>query len=214
MNVRLNDNQKVTKINSAVKVHELMHSVLMRENKMSRVQEHFWILGLNNTNNILFVELVCLGADNKVMVSPKEVFRIGFIKFAQSFILVHNHPSGANYPSDKDNEFTDYYTRLGAFLNIPVLDHIIITESNGYYSYAETGNLINYINQKSLIDYDFELNHEKLIYNQIKEKITKEINTNIAKEFIKTKTPIKLINEITGVQKYILKQMKQEQLLK
>lgn len=103
---------------------------------------------------------------------------------------------------------------LGAFLNLPVLDHIIITETNGYYSYAESGNITIFKSIETLKQYDFDKKYAELIYNQIKEKIVLEIKTKIAKEFIKTKTPIKLINEITGVQTHILKCMKKEQLSK
>lgn len=210
MNVRLNDNQKVTKLNSAFKVAEIMHSILMRENKMRRTQEHFWIIGLNNANNVLFVELVSLGADNKVMISPRELFRFALKKLAQSIILVHNHPSETNTPSNSDNEFTDYIVRLGAFLNVSVLDHIIITESNGFYSYAESGNIKDFKSNNSFKKNDFEKSYEELLYNQIKEKIVQETKSNIANELIKIKTPFKHIYEITGVHKYLLKRMKKE----
>lgn len=210
MNVKLNDNQKIDKINCANKVFGIMHSVLMRESKIRRSQEHFWIVGLNYTNNILFVELISLGADNKVMISPRELFRFALKKFAHSIILVHNHPSGTNTPSNTDNDFTDHYVKLGEFLNVHVLDHIIITESNGFYSYAEMGKLKSYNLSKELDEFDFQQERENLIYNHFKQKIQQEIISDIASEFIKTKTPVKRISEITGIQKNILLQMKRE----
>lgn len=190
MNIRLNENQKVMKINAPVFVHELIRSILMRESKIRRIQEHFWVIGLNSANKIQFVELVGLGADNKVTVSPREVFRISIQKLAQSIIIVHNHPSGIREPSNSDNNLTDYFVRLGSFLNLPVLDHIIITETNGYYSYAESVNITIFKSIETLKQYDFDKKHEKLIYNQIKEKIVLEIKTKIAKEFIKTTPPL------------------------
>lgn len=99
---------------------------------------------------------------------------------------------------------------MGEFLNIPVLDHIIITESNGYYSYAESGNIKTYNHSKVFENFDFHKEREHLIYNHFKQKIQLEIKSNIASEFIKTKTPIKRISEITGIQKNILMQMKRE----
>src|SRR5215212_2264489 len=93
MKIRLTRDQKATILNGA-DIYKVMQQILLRENKVRRNQEHFWIIGLNNVNKILFIELVALGASNRLMVAPPEVFRIAIDKLAIKIVLVHNHPSG------------------------------------------------------------------------------------------------------------------------
>jgi DNA repair protein RadC len=59
---------------------------------------------------------------------------------ASGIILAHNHPSGNLRPSREDDVMTKRLVEAGALLEIPVLDHLIITD-NGYFSYADEGRL-------------------------------------------------------------------------
>jgi len=107
-----------------------MQQVLLREIKIRRNQEHFWVVGLDSANKVLFVELVSLGSVNSVNISPPEVFRMGIYKLAVKMILVHNHPSGQLKPSDSDLDFTDKMLKSGKMINIQVIDHLIISEES------------------------------------------------------------------------------------
>lgn len=60
---------------------------------------------------------------------------------ATAIIIVHNHPSGRKDPSQADLDLTDRIFHLGRTLEIRLLDHLIIAE-NGYYSFADEGDLI------------------------------------------------------------------------
>lgn len=57
---------------------------------------------------------------------------------ASSIILIHNHPSGNRNPSEADRRRTAKLNEAGKYLDIPILDHIIFTES-GYFSFADEG---------------------------------------------------------------------------
>ena len=57
---------------------------------------------------------------------------------ASSIILAHNHPSGNLDPSENDHQITKKVKEAGRIMDIPVLDHIIVT-SAGYYSFADEG---------------------------------------------------------------------------
>jgi DNA repair protein RadC len=137
MNIKLTEKQKVHILNSA-DVYKVMQQVLLRENKIRRNQEHFWVVGLDKDNKILFVELISLGANNRVTIAPPEVFRMGIYKLAVSMILVHNHPGGSTQASDTDEDFTDRMMKSGKMLNIDVVDHLIITETK-YSSLKDLG---------------------------------------------------------------------------
>nr|WP_321412846.1 JAB domain-containing protein [uncultured Allomuricauda sp.] len=137
MNVRLTQEQKIKVLNS-VDIYAIMQQVLLRENKIRRNQEHFWVVGLNHKNKILFVELIGLGASNRVNADPPDVFRMAIYKLASKLILVHNHPSGTHEATDADITFTDHMLKVGKLIKVEVLDHLVITETN-YTSFADQG---------------------------------------------------------------------------
>jgi DNA repair protein RadC len=137
MNVKLTPAQKINVLNTA-DVFAIMQQILLRENKIRRAQEHFWIIGLNNKNKILFIELLALGASNRITLDPPDVFRMAIYKLATQAIFVHNHPAGNTTPSAADKTFTDHMLKAGQFLRIEVLDHLIITEQK-YLSFADSG---------------------------------------------------------------------------
>ena len=135
MNVRLTPAQKIQLLNSQ-DVYSVMQQVLLRENKIRRNQEHFWVVGLNNANKILFIELISLGSVNKATVKPPEVFRMGIYKLAVKMVLVHNHPSGQMKPSDADIDLTDKLLKSGDMIEIEVIEHLVISEED-YFSFAD-----------------------------------------------------------------------------
>ena len=139
MNVRLTKEQKIKILNSA-DIYKVMQQVLLRENKIRRNQEHFWVIGLNNQNKILFIELIGLGTVNRVGANPPDVFRMAIYKLAVKMILVHNHPSSEVEPSKADLDFTDRMLKVGKLIDIDVIDHLVITEEN-YISFADQGTM-------------------------------------------------------------------------
>lgn len=98
MNVKLSTEQKIKVLNCEDLVR-IMQQILMRENKIGRNKEHFWIVCLANNNRILMIELISLGTVNSTLVEPMEVFSFALQKRAVQIILVHNHPSGETEPS-------------------------------------------------------------------------------------------------------------------
>ena len=137
MNVRLTKEQKI-KVLNANDIYAIMQQVLLRENKVRRNQEHFWVVGLDNQNKILFIELIGLGATNRVSADPPDVFRMAIYKLAVKMVLVHNHPSGVLEPSQQDKDFTDRMLKVGKLISIEVIDHLVITEED-YTSFANKG---------------------------------------------------------------------------
>ena len=137
MNVRLSAAHKIKVLNST-DIFTVMQTILLRENKIRRSQEHFWVIGLNSGNKILFIELVSLGATNRVEIAPAEVFRMAIYKSAIKMILVHNHPSGNAMISEADRDLTDRMIKSGNMLAVEVLDHLVITEQS-YTSFVDLG---------------------------------------------------------------------------
>lgn len=138
MNVKLTEAQKKTEARNADSIATIMQQILKRENRLGRSQEHFWVVGLNQANKILFIELIGLGRQNRVSANPPDVFRMAIYKLALKLVLVHNHPSGQMLPSTADKALTDRIIKVGEIINVQVLDHIIITE-NDHISFDQLG---------------------------------------------------------------------------
>ncbi len=119
-------------------VYEIMHYVLMRENKMSRDKEHFWAMSLGSSNMILLLELVSLGSHSRSFANPKEVFAFPLQKRAARVILIHNHPGGTLEPSKQDRYITDRLIAAGKIVSLEIPDHMIISEK-GYFSFETAG---------------------------------------------------------------------------
>ena len=98
-------------------------------------QEHFTVLFLNSRNEITGFKTIFSGGQNSAQVDPKIIFRNALLFGAVSIILIHNHPSGDVEPSEDDLEMTHKLKLAGEFLNIKMLDHIIISQSD-FYSIA------------------------------------------------------------------------------
>jgi DNA repair protein RadC len=147
MNIRLSKQQKSKPIYQAEDIYAILQQVLLREGRIQRKQEYFWILGLNNDRTLVFLELLALGVQNRVEINPPEAYRMAIYKMADYVIFAHNHPSGKLTPSAEDKNTTDKLVKTGELINITVLDHFIISETE-FFSFTASG-LMKEIRQSS-----------------------------------------------------------------
>ena len=111
------------------KVYRLVKSKLKDYHK-----EHFYIIALNSRN--WSIAEVSVGSLNASIVHPREVFVEAIKSKAASVIFVHNHPSGDPEPSEGDLVITNRLVEAGKILEIEVVDHIIVTNTN-FLSFKE-----------------------------------------------------------------------------
>ena len=102
-------------------------------------REHMVGLYLNSANRLIGIHTVTIGILNSSLVHPREVYKLAYMMNAASIIISHNHPSGNVEPSSEDIAITKQLAEAGKILGIPLHDHIIVTENNGYTSFAERG---------------------------------------------------------------------------
>ena len=100
--------------------------------------ESFYVLLLNRANKVLGISLISKGGLAGTVADPKVIFQTALKANASGIILAHNHPSGNLTPSEADIKLTSRLKQSGSFLDLPVLDHIIISE-DGFLSFAEDG---------------------------------------------------------------------------
>ena len=101
-------------------------------------REIFAVMFLNSSNKINHFEIVSEGGITGTVADPRIILRRALEEDAVKIILCHNHPSGSLRPSMADEALTRKIKEAAAYLDIKVLDHIIVSE-NGYYSFADEG---------------------------------------------------------------------------
>ncbi len=190
MEIRLTKEQKIT-VNGPQAIFNIMQQILLRENKIGRNKEHFWVIGLATSHKILFIELVSLGSINKAIVDPGEVFQLSIHKDAVTVILVHNHPSGNLTPSDPDKDITDNLIQAGRIIHKEIMDHLIINESE-YYSFRDSGLLdelrrskkyaLKYLEEKRIREEGEELGGKRKAVEMAKGMKQRAIETQIIAE--------------------------------
>lgn len=131
--VKASDRPKITCSRDAYNV--LMES--WDENKIELCEE-FKILTLNRANRVTGLYEVSKGGVAGTVADPKHIMVAALLSNSSGIILSHNHPSGGLVPSQADISLTKKLKEAATFLEMQVLDHLIVTKS-GYYSMADEG---------------------------------------------------------------------------
>lgn len=105
-------------------------------NQVNLVEE-FKIMMLDRRNRVLGISSIAKGGFSAVMVDLKVAFATALLAKSNGIILAHNHPSGNLKPSQQDLDLTQKFNGVGKALGLPILDHIIIREEEGYFSFAD-----------------------------------------------------------------------------
>src|SRR3990167_690089 len=73
-------------------------------------------------------------SSSKSIYHPREVFKVAINRRASFIVIAHNHPSGDTSPSSEDLAVTHRLVAVSQTIGIPILDHIIVSDS-GYMSF-------------------------------------------------------------------------------
>lgn len=133
-NLKLSELPKIVTSSEAVK-----HFREVWSDKLQHVEETYLLL-LNRANKGLGYSKISFGGISGTVVDTKIVFQTALKANASSIILCHNHPSGNLKPSEADQKITKIIKEAGRIMEIPLLDHLIITDE-GFYSFADEGML-------------------------------------------------------------------------
>ena len=128
-------------VSSPVDCPQKAWRILHGEMACSR-KEEFWVLVLNNKNHVIRKSRVSVGTVSETIVHPREIFREAIRESGSSVIVAHNHPSGILTPSPHDIHTTRRLNDAGKLVGIPLIDHIIISNTS-YLSMKEEGYISN-----------------------------------------------------------------------
>lgn len=108
------------------------------KNKIELV-EQFFALFVNRANKVLAIYCVSSGGITGTVADPRLIFSAGLLLSAVGCLICHNHPSQNPRPSEADIELTKRMKAAGELLEIKLLDHLIITDNEGYFSMTDHG---------------------------------------------------------------------------
>jgi DNA repair protein RadC len=95
------------------------------------------VLILDIKHRLISKEIIAIGNNTECIVDPKMVFERILRHQGCRFILAHNHPSGELDPSPEDIQLTKQFLEASKFMNVTMLDHLIIG-GGSYYSIRES----------------------------------------------------------------------------
>lgn len=92
-----------------------------------RRDEYVACIFLDNANHVLQTDIISEGTVNQCAVYPRTIIDKALRCGAASMVLAHNHPGGGLNPSEADWLITERLISIGKLLDIPLMDHIIIS---------------------------------------------------------------------------------------
>ncbi|OKH29294.1 RadC family protein [Chroogloeocystis siderophila] len=102
----------------------------LSQDLMWQAQERFAVLLLDVKNRLIGTQVITIGTATETLASPREIFREVIRQGATRVIVAHNHPSGNLEPSPQDIELTRQLLAGAQFLDVPLLDHLILGDGN------------------------------------------------------------------------------------
>lgn len=92
-------------------------------------REMMCVINLKTDGTPINCNFASMGAINKTITEPRELYKSAILSNAAEMLLVHNHPSGNLEPSKDDIMLTGRILKLADLIGIPLLDHVIVGAS-------------------------------------------------------------------------------------
>ena len=100
-------------------------------------EEYAYVISFDNALNCLGVFELSHGTVTNTFVCNQELYTFLLLTGAEQYIVAHNHPSGNLEISDADKRNTDNVNAFSVFLNINMIESIVIAKGGYNLIYAE-----------------------------------------------------------------------------
>lgn len=100
--------------------------------------EQFKVMLVNRASKAMGVSHISSGGISQTTVDARLIFAVALKGGASGVIVAHNHPSGNLSVSRADVALTKKIEKMGKLLDLPLVDHIIVTNEH-YLSFADEG---------------------------------------------------------------------------
>lgn len=122
---------------SSKETHKLLIEFFNEE--IISIQEQFIILYLNQASHLIGFYCMSYGGMTGTVADIRLILGVALKTACTQIIVAHNHPSGNLQPSHADKELTRKLKESADVMDIKLLDHLIVTASSQYYSFADEG---------------------------------------------------------------------------
>lgn len=102
-------------------------------------REVLMVIYLDASHAIIDSEVVAEGTLASNTIYPRELIKLALAQHAAALVIAHNHPSGNRQPSAEDRRLTRNLYLALSFVNIRLLDHLIVAGSDPPFSFADNG---------------------------------------------------------------------------
>ncbi len=132
----------------------VLHSVdssnsFFRSKLMTAETEEFWVAALDSGCRVISATMLFKGTVNYCLFHPRDILRYAVLQNAVYIIVAHNHPSNLCLPSRRDIQHTRILFHLCQLIQIPLADHLIITNDE-VYSFAQSTHFAKWKKEKNL----------------------------------------------------------------
>lgn len=101
--------------------------------------ESFMAMYLNHGNQFIKLEVLSRGVEEQTAVYTRDIIRRALLNYATGIIVAHNHPTDILKPSQADKDLTRAIKNGCDFMDLRLLDHIILGNGNRIFSFRENG---------------------------------------------------------------------------
>jgi len=105
------------------------------------IYESVFIILLNRANNVMGYAKISQGGVCGSVVDNSIIAKFAIDSLAKGVIIVHNHPSGNLRPSLEDISMSTKLKNGLSFLDITLVDSIILNGDGEYFSFKDEGKL-------------------------------------------------------------------------
>lgn len=122
-----------------IKITSSRAAVKLFRDLQKETQEKIICLHLDARATVTCFQVVFIGTSTSSITDPKAILRTALLTNSNSIILIHNHPSGDPSPSEEDIGAKIRLSTACEYLNLQLLDFIIIGDNGKYFSCADKG---------------------------------------------------------------------------
>ena len=116
-------------------------AALLQEYFADKDREETLLVLLDINKTCIGLSQLSIGGLSEATLEPQQIFKAAILGNADTIALAHNHPSGNPKPSSGDIEVTRQISDAGEVMDVPLVDHLIVTRDEGYTSMARCGYL-------------------------------------------------------------------------
>ena len=109
---------------------------LVKDSLLGLDHEELWCAFMNKANTPLAVARMTSGGIDSTPIDCRQILRKALLETATGLIIFHNHPGGDPHPGAADIKSTENLRNAAQVLEIALLDHIIVSDTQ-WFSFAE-----------------------------------------------------------------------------